>query len=393
LDHYDSALYVFLAPFLAPIFFPNLDPAIALIALFGIKITGLFTRPFGSVLFGHLATRYSVSNLLAVTLIGVATPTFLIGLIPSYNSIGIYAPLLLVIIRGVQGVFASGEHSLAALFFIEQISDDKKCGKASSYYGFSSMSGTLLASLTAAIVSTTSDPSFYWRIAYISGIFTGIVGIYLRLILQYKEVTTERTSIGSFEAIKVHKFKLLKIIILQGFAMITYSIPFVFLNNFIPMVSDLKTTELFIHNTFLLIFNNLMIPFIGVIIDKYHYAKWMFCIVFALFITIIPIFMLLPYLNIWQVTLVKSWIVVLGVAFSVPLNVLIFKMVKDNHKYLINGFGYAVGTELVGRNIPVICLILWEYSHNLVVISSYLALLCFIAIIVLMHEIKCKNNG
>jgi hypothetical protein len=213
----------------------------------------------------------------------------------------------------------------------------------------------------------------------------------LRLILKYKKVEIKQTNVTSTKALNIHKFKIMKIVILQGFAMITY-MPFIFFNNFIPLITNIQTKELLIHNNFLLIWNNILILLISFVVDKYDYTKMMFWIIFAVFITIIPIFVLLPHLNIWMITGVKLWIVTLGVMFCVPLNILIFRMVKDNHKYLINGFGYALGIELFGRNISLKCLLIWEYTHNLVATSSLLAFICFLGLIVLLHEMKINKN-
>ena len=115
------ALYTFLVPFIAPIFFKQADPVVQLIMAYGLTAVGVITRPLGSIFFGRLAMSINPKTLLIVTLSGVAISTFTIGLIPGYDSIGSYATLILLIVRIIQGVFAAGEQSIASILLLDQI--------------------------------------------------------------------------------------------------------------------------------------------------------------------------------------------------------------------------------------------------------------------------------
>lgn len=98
--------------------------------IYGLKSTSLITRPLGAIFFGRLVLKYQIKNILAITLSGVAVCTFLIGIIPTYADIGIYAPIILTIIRSLQGFFAAGEHSIAAFFIIQLNNDGNKRGRS-----------------------------------------------------------------------------------------------------------------------------------------------------------------------------------------------------------------------------------------------------------------------
>ena len=387
LDHYDSALYVYLAPFLVPIFFPKSDPVVGLILIYGLKFTGIITRPFGAMLFGHLAAKYPIKNVLAITLMGVAICTFCLGIIPGYNHIGIFAPILLCIVRAVQGMFASGEHSIASLFLIEQTKNDQRYGRASSYYLCSTMGGTLSASFAAMLVSNSRNHEFYWRIAFMLGLVTGIIGVIIRVfnspeVLENGPIKQNNFK-NSVSFLGENKLKLFKISIFASFSFLTYTLPFVFLNNFIPLVSDIKFNDLLIHNTILLAIDILMIPIFGILADKFSYSKIMFFSACALAVTIMPIFYILPMLTLMQITLIKTWIIILGVAFVAPLNALLLKLTQGQQKYLISGVGYSLGTEILGRNIPVICLLLWKITNNTLAPALYILLICIATAITL----------
>ena len=116
MDHFDTALYGFLAPLLVGIFFPNDDKIVSLILTYSILATSLFTRPIGSYFFGIIAKKYGGVFALSHSLSGVALSTALIGAIPSYAQIGWLAPLLLVAIRTLQSIYSEGECSIAMYF-------------------------------------------------------------------------------------------------------------------------------------------------------------------------------------------------------------------------------------------------------------------------------------
>lgn len=402
LDHYDSALYVFLAPFLAPLFFPSADPVVGLILVYGIKSVGIVTRPLGAIIFGYIASRYRVKNVLALTLFGVSVCTFCIGIIPSYSTVGILAPVLLCILKAIQGVFASGEHSIASLFFIDQTREPKKHGRASSYYLCSTMGGTLLASYAAMLVSQSSNPEFYWRLAFLAGVFTGIIGLIIRLLTFEEKLLENRTLKLEVKPRLLNlsnSIKLLKITIMSSFSFLTYTLPFIFLNNFIPLLGNLKIADLLTHNTILLGVDIALIPLFGILADKFNFAKIMTVASFLLAITIVPIFYVLPELTIWQITLIKLWIIIIGVAFVAPLNALLFRMLQGKEKYLVAGLGYSLGTELLGRNIPMICLLIWEQTHSTLLPATYLCAICIATFLVLanldrdnINEKNLSNN-
>jgi MFS family permease len=388
LDHYDSALYIFLAPFIAPLFFPDTDPSTALILTYGIKSVGIITRPLGAIIFGFLASKYPAKNILALTLAGVSVCTFCIGILPTYLQVGVIAPLLLCIFKAIQGIFASGEHTIAALFFIEQAGSQRSQARASSYYFCSVMFGALFASCTATLVASSSNPEFYWRIAFFSGVVTGIFGLIVRLSIITplpSPINAKPAEDITYEP-KTSSINLIYITIISSFSFLTYTLPFIFFNNFIPLFSDFKFKDLLPHNNILLAIDICLLPIFGIIADKIGATKVMLFASFCLSITILPIFYFLPNLNLIQIMLVKLWIVLLGVAFAAPINALFFRMLKKGNKYFISGLGYAIGTELLGKNIPAVCLLLWQVSHSTIVPGIYVSIICIATIFVIVKQ-------
>lgn len=184
LEFYDFVIYGIAAALVFPqVFFPDLDPLTATLVAFGAFGVGFFARPLGGVVFGHLGDKSGRQKALVITLLLMGLSTLLIGCLPSYDSIGIAAPILLVLLRLVQGFAAGGEWGGAALFGIESA----PAGKRGLWGSFTSMGigiGGILGSLAFALVSLAYDDNladFAWRIPFWLGGVLVLIGLYARL--------------------------------------------------------------------------------------------------------------------------------------------------------------------------------------------------------------------
>jgi MFS family permease len=387
LDHYDMALYTFLVPFIAPIFFKQEDTIVQLIMAYGLTAVGIFTRPIGSIFFGRLAMRVNPKTLLAITLSGVALSTAAIGIIPGYDSIGSWAIVILLIIRIVQGLFAAGEQSIASILLLDKLEEGTRT-KMSSYYVASSMTGTMIASGSAILVSMSSNPEFYWRYAFISGIITGIIGLLLRFITFDSPVQIQTTTLPTYKIVNLHKAIIIKVIFVSSFSYMTYSVPFVFFNKFIPLFNDISLSEMLKYNTALLAIDILLLPVFGHIAQKYNYIKWMIACAIMLGITAIPAFYLLSIFSIYGITAIKFWIIITGIAFVIPSKVWMYNLIGGKERYLVTGLGYAIGTEILGRQTTTICWMIWYYTGSITAPAYYIVFLSAAAAIALMERKK-----
>ncbi|MBP7189709.1 MAG: MFS transporter [Rickettsiaceae bacterium] len=387
LDHYDVALYAFMAQFISPIFFAETtDKVVALILTYSLMSTSIVTRPIGAFVFGKMAMNYGPKRVLVITLIGMSISTLLVGLTPGYDTIGPMAPLVLMLARMLQGIFASGEGTVSSLFIMEHV----KVGnysKASSYYLVSTMGGMMVASWAATCVSTTSDPSYYWRYPFFGAILTGFIGVFLRSLLKDLPVEVPEKRVTSMDLIRVNSGKLIRIIIVSSFSYMTYAIPFIFMNNFVPMLHpSISSTEMLAHNSMLLMFDIVLLIIAGFISEKFEYNKWMATMSFILFLTSIPLFWLLSSASITIIVLVRIWFIFIGVLFVAPLKAWFFKMLSGNEKYLVLGIGYSIGAELLGRSTTPLCLFLWRHFEHLLAPAIYVAILSLAATIALTYK-------
>jgi MFS transporter, MHS family, shikimate and dehydroshikimate transport protein len=175
------------------LFFPSSDPALSTIASFGTLAVGYLARPVGAAIFGHFGDRVGRKAMLAITITIMGLGTFLIGLLPTYDQIGIAAPLLLVLLRLLQGVGLGGEWGGAVLMVVENVSA-KNRGLLGSMVQLGYPIGTLTATGMFALVSQVPESDFLawaWRIPFLISVVLVGIGLYIRLRLDETPVFRE----------------------------------------------------------------------------------------------------------------------------------------------------------------------------------------------------------
>jgi MFS family permease len=388
LDHYDTALYGFMAPFIAPLIFPESSFIAALIKTYGLMSLSLITRPLGAIFFGHIATRFGAKQALFYSLIGLALITCAMGLLPTHAHIGETAPLLLAFLRLAQGFCAAGENTVAPFFVLDN-APPKHRAFVNSIYQSSTILGELAASWAALLVSISAYSHIYWRIPFLLSFLTALAALYMRLSVREKYSVALFKKYNIINIIYNNKIKLLRIICVSGMSYITYSIPFVFFNNFIPAISTVTYSEMIKLNSFLLLFDMLLAPLYGFIADKINPSKLMAFMTIFLAIGTPPLFYYLEGSDLSYVSAVRIFIVLLGLGFCAPLNLWFMTLLKGPERYIITGIGYAIGSELFGRSAPALCLLLWSSTSLSIAPAFYIAfvsLLAFFSIITLPQK-------
>ena len=183
LEWYDFAVYGYFVPVISKLFFPNQTPLVSLLLTFSVFGVGFVMRPIGSVVFGQYGDRHGRKRALSAVIFLMAISTFAVGLLPTYASIGVLAPLLLVVCRLLQGLSGGGEWGGAAAYLVEYAEPGRR-GLTGSWQQVSVGGGFLLGSLTAALLTTWIDPddmlAWGWRIPFLLGVLVGLVGAIMR---------------------------------------------------------------------------------------------------------------------------------------------------------------------------------------------------------------------
>lgn len=191
LDAYDLLIILSVLPLIQVIFFPELTGILGLLATYGTLSISLLFRPLGSSLFGFLADRIGRRKVLILTVLGFALSTALIGLLPTYDQAGILAPILLYIVRAVQGIFVGGEYAAGNPFALE-FSPRNRRGLVSGLLSSSFDAGVLLSSLVVFIISSMVSKqdfiAYGWRIAFFTGLIPAVLALYVRFAVPESKV-------------------------------------------------------------------------------------------------------------------------------------------------------------------------------------------------------------
>ncbi|MFN3406113.1 MAG: MFS transporter [Caldimicrobium sp.] len=183
IEWYDFVIYGYFASQFAKLFFPVKDPAISLILSFSAFAVGFFARPLGALFLGVIGDRKGRKPALLVSIILIAIPSFLMIFLPTYESIGILAPLLLTLFRILQGFSAGGEYTTSVSFLLEHSPPNRRA-LWSSVNLFGAIFGILLGSFSATLLHHFLEPkaieTYGWRIAYLPTILLALVGYVIR---------------------------------------------------------------------------------------------------------------------------------------------------------------------------------------------------------------------
>src|SRR3984893_2538630 len=184
IEWYDFFLYGVVTPIvLNKLFFPNFDPIVGTLLAYATFFVGFLSRPIGGIIFGHYGDRIGRKTVLVLTLLIMGIATFLIGLLPTYASVGIWAPVLLLVLRVFQGIGIGGEWGGAVLMAVEHSPEGRR-GFYGSWPQIGVPAGLLLSAGAVYVLSYLSDADFLasgWRIAFPISAPLVPVGLYIRL--------------------------------------------------------------------------------------------------------------------------------------------------------------------------------------------------------------------
>ena len=192
IEWYDFFLYTLAsATIFASLFFPAYDPLTGTLLAFVTYAVGFVARPVGALIFGHFGDRLGRKKLLIISLVMMGGATTLIGLLPTYHTAGVVAPILLTVLRLVQGLALGGEWGGAVLLISER-GDGKRRGFFASWPQSGGALGFLLAAAALAVLSGTLGPaamqSYGWRIPFLLSVVLLFVGLWMRVSIEESEV-------------------------------------------------------------------------------------------------------------------------------------------------------------------------------------------------------------
>ncbi|PSK98459.1 MHS family proline/betaine transporter-like MFS transporter [Murinocardiopsis flavida] len=395
-EWFDFAIYGYLAVTIGKLFFPEASPSAQLISTFGIFAASFLIRPLGSIVLGPLGDKWGRKSVLALTIIMMSGATLMIGLIPSYETIGVGAPILLIIARLAQGFSTGGEYSGAATFMAEYVPNRKR-GFLGSFLEFGTYVGyTLGSGLVLILTLTLSTPqleSWGWRIPFLIAAPLGLVGVYLRSRLSDTPEFTEAEARGEtrtpFMETLVSAWR--RLLILVGIVVLLnvgYYILLTYMPTYLTEVLKLGHVESQLATIGIYIGMMIFIAPVGMLSDKFGRKPMLMTSCIGFFVLSVPAFMLMNSHNtvLMVIGLAAMAALLLPLAATIPAT--LPALFPTRIRFGAFSIGYNVSTALFGGTAPLIVITLINTTGISLIPGFYLMAAAAIAFvpILLMPE-------
>lgn len=363
LEWYDYVLYGYLASIISTLFFPAGDELAAQLATWGIFAAGFIMRPVGAILFGYLGDRHGRKVALAASVLLMALPTGLMGMLPTYESIGLWAPALLTILRLIQGIALGGEFSGAITYVVEHAPPHRK-GLAGSTTLVSMMLGILLGSGVATGLASMLSPEDFaqwgWRVPFIIGMVIGIVGLYIRMFLDESPEYAEAKAGGHIsqtpvrDTFSAHKKELAIAIGVYAAVTLPFYLLVIYMNSYMNKVLGYPLQDAMIINTISLLVVTVILPIGAHISDKVGRKPVMLAMIAAYLILAYPIFWLLGQMDFMYALAGQVLFgIVLGFYVS-PIAAILVEIFPTNVRYTGMGLACNICAATLGGTAPML---------------------------------------
>lgn len=272
LEWYDFALFGFFARQIGAHFFPAHDPTSSVLAAFGTFAAGFVMRPVGGALFGWIGDRYGRKQALIGSVMAMAFPSFLVALLPDAASIGLVAPVLLVLLRLIQGIAVGGEYMASAVFLVEGAESGRR-GWMGSWGPFGASAGVLLGSAVGAVVNLALPPdavlAWGWRIPFALGVLVALGGLWIRrnYVERVPQQMPAKSPVG--EAFRSHWRTMAHLVVLIAGLSVGFYTTFVYAATWLHQVAGVRESVALGINTAAMGLLLVVSPIAGIASDRY----------------------------------------------------------------------------------------------------------------------------
>jgi MFS transporter, MHS family, proline/betaine transporter len=358
LEWYDFAVYGFLAPIIGKAFFPSDDPVASLLAAYGALAVGYASRPLGSVIFGHIGDRVGRKPALMLSVAMMGCATLAIAFLPGHAEIGVTAAVILVVLRGLQGISVAGEYSSSAVMLVEQAPPAHR-GLVGSWVVVGCNLGFLLGSAAGAVVSNllgeTQMAAWGWRIPFFMGAATALYAFVLRRGLEESPVmesTETAPLLPALDALRHQWREILQIIFLVLPTAVTYYVCFVYASSYLTDQMHFSTAKALDISTLALVLLVLVSPAAGLLADRVGRRPVMFFVTIASFLFTWPLWYALHQQSLaWILFAQLSFAVINGVGWAMTVPVMV-ELLSARTRCSASGIGYNLCLGLFGGTTP-----------------------------------------
>ncbi len=390
LEFYDFIVFVFLAKTISHLFFPTNNAVVSLIITYSVFAVGYLARPLGGIIFGHIGDRFGRKKTFIATLLLMALPTFLIGLLPTYQTVGIYASIALIILRLIQGFSVGGEIPGAVVFSLETVMEQYR-GFATGLILFGVnmglLSGSFIVDLFTHILTEQQMLTWGWRIPFLLGGIFGVTSAYLRKQLQETPAFNliQHLIVKTHLPIKkifLHHYKsLIKAIAITALQAVIISIIYLFMPTYLSTFFHYPLEKTLTLNTLTILLFAIPILLTSFLSDICGRKKIVLISILAYLFLSYPLFLLFKSQN-WHLEIAALCLLAL---FASPVagcfSCLMAEQFPTSVRYSGTALAYNLGFGIIGGFTPLFVTWLIQVTGNLLAPSFFLIAISAIALI------------
>lgn len=400
MEWFDFAIYGFFAVIIGQLFFASDDPVVSLLASLGVFAVGFFMRPLGGFILGPIGDKYGRRAALSFSVLAMGVATTLIGFVPTYEAIGVAAPLLLVFLRCIQGLSAGGEWTGSAAFLIEGAPKNRRATFASvisATAALATVCGSGFALWLNNILTPEQLLDFGWRIPFWAAAPLAVVGLFVRLRLDdtpvFKEIKKARVAGTAPQTKPKRSLKAIGLTIcfaaVQGLG---YYYLATFVVNYLEVTLKIARPSALMLSAISLLIYMVFCPIAGLISDRFGRRIPNLIGTLAYVLLPIPVFMMMSTAN--PVYIIIG-LVLLGAAqslVSVTTVVMLVELFPASTRATGSAIGFNIALAFIAGPGPYIGAFLASSTGSPIAPAFYQVFIAIIALIVLVKWLPESRN-
>ncbi|MFO1057332.1 MAG: MFS transporter [Dongiaceae bacterium] len=384
MEWYDFAIYGYFVRTIGSLYFPSDNRDAAMLAAYGAFAVGFIMRPLGAVLFGWIGDRIGRGPAMLWSVIAMSVPTFVIGLLPTYQQIGVAASVLMVLCRAVQGLSVGGEYTGSAVFLTESARANRRAF-ASSWAPFGAISGMLLGSMVGALVLNLLPLDqvvlWGWRAAFLFGGVLGCVGFLLRRRMAHDRPAEMPTAFPLATALRQYPMELLQVV---GVALVNaagFYIIFFYMIPWLKNWADIGARQALLINSVNMATMLLVIPTAAIFADRHGRKPVLLFAAGGMLLLSIPLLALIHTGGPWGFYFGQLGLALLTGCFGGVLPVVICEMFPHGVRCSAASTAYNVTTGIVGGTAPIVADWLIDRTGHPLSPAYYLTALALVTVL------------
>jgi len=390
-EWFDFAVYGFLATIIAKQFFASDDPNAALLQTFAVFAVAFALRPLGGIVFGAMGDRLGRKRVLSITVLMMAGATTVIGLLPTYASIGLLAPVLLTLTRCVQGFSAGGEYAGACAYVMEHAPNHRR-GWYGSFLPVSTFSAFASAAVIAYLLDASLSPEamaqWGWRVPFLVAAPLGVIGLYLRWRMEetpaFRQAMAEQKESEHSplrETLAQQKGVMLRLGAFISLTALSFYMFTTYFATYLQVVGHLSRAQALMVSTIALLFAAGACPAAGAFTDRFGRRRTIGVTCLWVILMVFPAYWLASSGSVPAAVCGVILLAVGAVMSGVVTAALLSEVFPTRTRYTASAMTYNVAYTLFGGTAPLVATWLIGLSGSSLAPAFYLVVIALVALV------------